>query len=83
MAMDLTQQARDGFHGVPFDHQKHGMLTSPAHAAYCLGEHLRQIGGAEPTGVRPGRGDLMHANGILWRLNWTHVRHPVVTIEAA
>lgn len=78
---DTLRAAQDGFKGQEFDQARHGMFTSSMHAAFCLGRHLRDTGRSAPRGVRPGRGDLMHANEIVWRLNWASVQHPTITRE--
>lgn len=75
--------ALDGFEGQEFDHARHGLFTSTHHAAFCLGQFLRDTGRTAPRGVRPGRGDLMHGNDCLWRLNWAvSVKHPTITRES-
>lgn len=74
---EFTTQALDAYYGGKFD----GLLTSDMHAAHCLGQHLRDTGRPEPRDVRPGRGDLFHANDMVWRFNWSHVRFPTITRE--
>jgi len=78
---ETTQAARDGFEMVPYDAARHGLLTSPKHAAYCVGRWLRESGRAAPSEVRPSRGDLMHCNGMLVRLQWSDVRFPIISRE--
>lgn len=76
-----AQAAADGYSGAAYNPAAHGMLTSSLHAAYCVGEFFRATGRTAPAEVRPGRGDLMHCNGMLFRLNWCHVRHPTISRE--
>lgn len=79
---DTLQAALDGYAGAPYDYTKHGMHTSTNHAAFCLGQHLQATGRTAPRAVRRGRGDLMHCNDMLFRLNWANVRHPTITRES-
>ena len=74
--------ARDGYAGAEFNHEAHGMITSELHAAFCTGQHMRDTGRTEPTECRPGRGDRVHCNGLLFKLDWRTVRHPTITREA-
>jgi hypothetical protein len=75
------QCAVDGFQGVPYDARAHGLLTSTNHAAYCVGEWMRESGRTMPQEVRPSRGDTMHVNGMLVRLDWRNVKFPTITRE--
>jgi hypothetical protein len=59
-----------------------GLYTSAMHAAFCIGRHLAETGRTAPHDVWPGRGDLIHANGMLWRLNWTSIKHPTISRES-
>ena len=74
--------ASDGYAGAEYNPLRHGLLTSSVHAAFCLGRHLHETGRSAPRDVRPGRGDLMHANDMLWRLDWSSVKFPTITREA-
>lgn len=77
-AWEYLQAAADGFSGIDHDCARHGMLTSARHACFVVGQHLRAVGFDRPFDCRPGRGDLVHCSGMLWRINWAHVRHPSV-----
>ncbi|MFT3819845.1 MAG: hypothetical protein QM750_19905 [Rubrivivax sp.] len=78
---ELLQSALDGFNGVEHDAARHGMLTSSLHGAYCVGHWLRETGRPAPREIRQSRGDTMVCNDMLVRLNWRHVRHPLITRE--
>ena len=74
----VLQSAIDGFSGKPFS----GLFTSTMHAAHCIGAHMRSTGRSMPRDVRPGRGDAMHCNDMLFRLNWrSSVEFPTITRE--
>jgi hypothetical protein len=66
----LETAARAGFSGATYDPRQHGMQTSDCHAAFIVGQRIRFLAGSLPTGVRKGRGDTVHANGHLWRVNF-------------
>jgi hypothetical protein len=72
-----TAAAQAAYEGAEF----RGLYTSPLHAAHCIGEHFQATGRTAPRDVRPSRGDLMHANDMLFRFDWRNVKHPTITRE--
>lgn len=74
---EYTAEAQRGFDDMEFV----GLWTSAMHACWCIGNHLRDTGRPAPRDVRPGRGDLVHANDMLFRLDWRNVKYPNIYRE--
>ena len=81
-AAEYLAAANDGFAGVEHEVRRHGMHTSPIHAAYVVGRWLRETGRAAPREPRPSRGGLFKVSDMTVRIHWTHVQFPTITREA-
>ena len=78
---EYQQAADDGYSGMDFDHERHGMYTSPKHAAYVVGRWLLDTRQGAPVTARPSRGDLLKVGDMTVRIHWTNVKFPRITRE--
>lgn len=74
---DLTREARLGYAAAP-EETSPFLRSSPSDAAWRVGAWLRKTFRSPPSGVRTGRGDLVHVNNMQVKLCWDY---DPVTIE--
>lgn len=75
---DLTREARLGYEAPSEDSSSPYLRSSNCDAAWRIGVWLRRTFRSPPSGVRTGRGDLVHVNNMKVRLNWDY---DPVTVE--
>jgi hypothetical protein len=80
-ASEYQAAAEDGFAGIEHDTRRHGLYTSPLHAAYVVGRWLRETGRAAPRDARASRGDLFKVSDMTLRIHWAHIQFPTITRE--